>query len=234
MKEMMEKAGNSHLLTVLSYPNAGHLIEPPYTPHARFSKFMTVDTRQKGRQWQTEWFEVKMPKSKIQVQVLTDVSVSCCLCSDGSVGWRDGSTFSCSGGRLEEDADLSEGKSVRRYKPWCNFSFPPVTKLIMILLQFNLNTTITQRATRPANFRSFTRLQFTQLWFIFWFYNICFHIFIVCICWQPKTQQSSSSFSTVKTLEHIFCLTAVLVKTASIWNLHSWFLTSNIVNSVLK
>uniref|UniRef100_A0A4W6DBF7 Acyl-CoA thioesterase 19 n=1 Tax=Lates calcarifer TaxID=8187 RepID=A0A4W6DBF7_LATCA len=35
MKEMMERAGNSHLLTILSYPNAGHLIEPPYTPHAR-------------------------------------------------------------------------------------------------------------------------------------------------------------------------------------------------------
>ncbi|KAG8012404.1 Acyl-coenzyme A thioesterase 4 [Nibea albiflora] len=47
MKEMMEKAGNSHLLTVLSYPNAGHLIEPPYTPHARFSKFITVHSRQR-------------------------------------------------------------------------------------------------------------------------------------------------------------------------------------------
>uniref|UniRef100_A0A672FTZ0 Acyl-CoA thioesterase 19 n=1 Tax=Salarias fasciatus TaxID=181472 RepID=A0A672FTZ0_SALFA len=35
MKEMMERAGNSHLLTVLSYPDTGHLIEPPYTPHVR-------------------------------------------------------------------------------------------------------------------------------------------------------------------------------------------------------
>uniref|UniRef100_A0A3P8TT41 Acyl-CoA thioesterase 19 n=1 Tax=Amphiprion percula TaxID=161767 RepID=A0A3P8TT41_AMPPE len=42
MKEMMERAGNSHLLTVLSYPNAGHLIEPPYTPHVRISMFRTV------------------------------------------------------------------------------------------------------------------------------------------------------------------------------------------------
>uniref|UniRef100_UPI0037E8329C peroxisomal succinyl-coenzyme A thioesterase-like n=1 Tax=Semicossyphus pulcher TaxID=241346 RepID=UPI0037E8329C len=39
MKEMMERAGNSHLLTVLSYPNAGHLIEPPYTLHSRASLF---------------------------------------------------------------------------------------------------------------------------------------------------------------------------------------------------
>uniref|UniRef100_A0A672F8G6 Acyl-CoA thioesterase 19 n=1 Tax=Salarias fasciatus TaxID=181472 RepID=A0A672F8G6_SALFA len=44
MKEMMERAGNSHLLTVLSYPEAGHLIEPPYTPHVRFSKFKSVGT----------------------------------------------------------------------------------------------------------------------------------------------------------------------------------------------
>ncbi|XP_044048884.1 peroxisomal succinyl-coenzyme A thioesterase-like isoform X2 [Siniperca chuatsi] len=46
IREMMERAGNSHLLTVLSYPNAGHLIEPPYTPHARASTFKTVDTHQ--------------------------------------------------------------------------------------------------------------------------------------------------------------------------------------------
>ncbi|KAM7003214.1 LOW QUALITY PROTEIN: peroxisomal succinyl-coenzyme A thioesterase-like [Tautogolabrus adspersus] len=47
IKEMMERAGNSHLLTVLSYPNTGHLIEPPYTPHVRATTFVTVDSRQK-------------------------------------------------------------------------------------------------------------------------------------------------------------------------------------------
>ncbi|KAM3870189.1 peroxisomal succinyl-coenzyme A thioesterase-like [Diretmus argenteus] len=40
MKEMMERAGNRHLLTVLSYPNTGHIIEPPYSPHTRASNFM--------------------------------------------------------------------------------------------------------------------------------------------------------------------------------------------------
>ncbi|XP_038563013.1 peroxisomal succinyl-coenzyme A thioesterase-like isoform X1 [Micropterus salmoides] len=45
--EMMERAGNSHLLTVLSYPNTGHLIEPPYIPHARASSFRSVSTREK-------------------------------------------------------------------------------------------------------------------------------------------------------------------------------------------
>uniref|UniRef100_A0A667YY82 Acyl-coenzyme A thioesterase 2, mitochondrial-like n=1 Tax=Myripristis murdjan TaxID=586833 RepID=A0A667YY82_9TELE len=39
--DMMERAGNSHLLTVLSYPRAGHLIELPYSPHCRASKFLT-------------------------------------------------------------------------------------------------------------------------------------------------------------------------------------------------
>ncbi|XP_075945918.1 uncharacterized protein LOC142947931 [Anarhichas minor] len=42
MKEMMQRAGNEHLLTVLSYPNTGHLIEPPFTPFARASNFKTV------------------------------------------------------------------------------------------------------------------------------------------------------------------------------------------------
>ncbi|KAJ4938108.1 hypothetical protein JOQ06_002734 [Pogonophryne albipinna] len=42
MKEMMERAGNSHLLTVLSYKNAGHLIEPPFMPFTRASTFKTV------------------------------------------------------------------------------------------------------------------------------------------------------------------------------------------------
>uniref|UniRef100_A0A3P8TYD0 Acyl-CoA thioesterase 19 n=1 Tax=Amphiprion percula TaxID=161767 RepID=A0A3P8TYD0_AMPPE len=45
--EMMERAGNSHLLTILSYPKTGHRIEPPYTPHVRAGIFRTVDTRQK-------------------------------------------------------------------------------------------------------------------------------------------------------------------------------------------
>uniref|UniRef100_A0A672FKA3 Acyl-CoA thioesterase 19 n=1 Tax=Salarias fasciatus TaxID=181472 RepID=A0A672FKA3_SALFA len=44
MKDMMERAGNSHLLTILSYPDAGHLIEPPYTPHIRATKFRSATT----------------------------------------------------------------------------------------------------------------------------------------------------------------------------------------------
>nr|XP_055047058.1 peroxisomal succinyl-coenzyme A thioesterase-like [Misgurnus anguillicaudatus] len=42
MKLIMEKAGNLHLLKVLTYPGAGHLIEPPYTPHIRASNFINL------------------------------------------------------------------------------------------------------------------------------------------------------------------------------------------------
>ncbi|XP_036962234.1 peroxisomal succinyl-coenzyme A thioesterase-like isoform X1 [Acanthopagrus latus] len=69
MEEMMEQAGNSHLLTVLSYPNAGHLIEPPYTPHARASLFRSIATREKSR------FNLRLTKSGLQTCVLMAVSV---------------------------------------------------------------------------------------------------------------------------------------------------------------
>lgn len=46
IKQMMEKAGNSHLLTTLIYPNTGHLIEPPYTPHTRTSLFRSIKIRE--------------------------------------------------------------------------------------------------------------------------------------------------------------------------------------------
>ncbi|CAL8356916.1 unnamed protein product [Lota lota] len=47
MKEMMEMSGNGHLLTVLSYPHTGHLIEPPYSPHCHSSNFINAQSREK-------------------------------------------------------------------------------------------------------------------------------------------------------------------------------------------
>ncbi|KAK6309224.1 hypothetical protein J4Q44_G00206870, partial [Coregonus suidteri] len=47
MKQMMERAGNSHLLTTLSYPGAGHLIEPPYGPHCRACTFVLQPGQQR-------------------------------------------------------------------------------------------------------------------------------------------------------------------------------------------
>ncbi|KAM3610143.1 uncharacterized protein V6R79_026060 [Siganus canaliculatus] len=47
MKEMMQRAGNGHLLSVLLYPGAGHLLEPPYMPHARAGVFRAAVSREK-------------------------------------------------------------------------------------------------------------------------------------------------------------------------------------------
>ncbi|XP_064846038.1 acyl-coenzyme A thioesterase 1-like isoform X1 [Oncorhynchus masou masou] len=47
MTQMMERAGNSHLLTTLSYPGAGHLIEPPYGPHCRACTFVLQPGQQR-------------------------------------------------------------------------------------------------------------------------------------------------------------------------------------------
>lgn len=48
MERIMEKAGNRHLLQVITYPGAGHLIEPPYTPHHRVSNFLVFQSQEKG------------------------------------------------------------------------------------------------------------------------------------------------------------------------------------------
>ncbi|XP_069765311.1 peroxisomal succinyl-coenzyme A thioesterase-like isoform X2 [Narcine bancroftii] len=39
IKKLMKTAGNDHLLTTIFYPQTGHLIEPPYSPHFRITKF---------------------------------------------------------------------------------------------------------------------------------------------------------------------------------------------------
>ncbi|XP_034019156.1 peroxisomal succinyl-coenzyme A thioesterase-like [Thalassophryne amazonica] len=39
MAQLMRAAGNDHLLTVLNYPDTGHLIGPPYSPHFRATNF---------------------------------------------------------------------------------------------------------------------------------------------------------------------------------------------------
>ncbi|XP_075886496.1 acyl-coenzyme A thioesterase 1-like [Nelusetta ayraudi] len=38
MSQRMTAAGKKHLLTVLNYPGAGHLIEPPFSPHCRVAR----------------------------------------------------------------------------------------------------------------------------------------------------------------------------------------------------
>uniref|UniRef100_A0A672T519 Acyl-CoA thioesterase 16 n=1 Tax=Sinocyclocheilus grahami TaxID=75366 RepID=A0A672T519_SINGR len=47
MAMMMEKAGNRHLLEILTYPDAGHLIEPPYSPHFRATNYKLEWTKER-------------------------------------------------------------------------------------------------------------------------------------------------------------------------------------------
>ncbi|XP_041636232.1 peroxisomal succinyl-coenzyme A thioesterase-like [Cheilinus undulatus] len=48
MAKMMQSGGNLHLLSTLTYPNTGHLIEPPYSPHFRATNFIIPDTKEKA------------------------------------------------------------------------------------------------------------------------------------------------------------------------------------------
>ncbi|XP_051805779.1 acyl-coenzyme A thioesterase 1-like [Acanthochromis polyacanthus] len=43
--QTMRAAGNDHLLSRLDYSDTGHLIEPPFSPHFRSTKFVTIDKR---------------------------------------------------------------------------------------------------------------------------------------------------------------------------------------------
>ncbi|KAM9334895.1 peroxisomal succinyl-coenzyme A thioesterase-like [Symphorus nematophorus] len=45
--QTMRAAGKEHLLTRVQYPDTGHLIEPPFSPHFRASNFIVGGTKQK-------------------------------------------------------------------------------------------------------------------------------------------------------------------------------------------
>ncbi|XP_039616991.1 bile acid-CoA:amino acid N-acyltransferase-like isoform X2 [Polypterus senegalus] len=57
IEKMMKEAGNGHLLTKIIYPKTGHLIEPPYSPHIRFSNFVDLHTRKKGK---AKWYSINI------------------------------------------------------------------------------------------------------------------------------------------------------------------------------
>ncbi|XP_042258413.1 acyl-coenzyme A thioesterase 1-like isoform X2 [Thunnus maccoyii] len=50
--QMMHAAGNDHLLTRVHYPDTGHLIEPPYSPHFRATKYLVDTTKAKDEMHQ--------------------------------------------------------------------------------------------------------------------------------------------------------------------------------------
>ncbi|XP_041833104.1 peroxisomal succinyl-coenzyme A thioesterase-like [Melanotaenia boesemani] len=45
--KMMREAGKGNLLTQLDYPDTGHLIEPPFSPHFRATNFIIHSTKEK-------------------------------------------------------------------------------------------------------------------------------------------------------------------------------------------
>ncbi|XP_023147545.2 peroxisomal succinyl-coenzyme A thioesterase-like isoform X1 [Amphiprion ocellaris] len=49
--QTMRAAGNDHLLSRLDYPDSGHLIEPPFSPHFRASTFVTTNKRKAMILW---------------------------------------------------------------------------------------------------------------------------------------------------------------------------------------
>ncbi|XP_049893163.1 bile acid-CoA:amino acid N-acyltransferase-like isoform X5 [Epinephelus moara] len=51
IKETLKAAGKSQLFTRLSYPGAGHLIEPPYTPHSRASLWSVKQNKKAFLLW---------------------------------------------------------------------------------------------------------------------------------------------------------------------------------------
>lgn len=44
---LMREAGKEHLLSRLAYPDTGHLIEPPFSPHFRATTFVIHSSKEK-------------------------------------------------------------------------------------------------------------------------------------------------------------------------------------------
>ncbi|KAK5619783.1 hypothetical protein CRENBAI_007384 [Crenichthys baileyi] len=47
MAQVIEAAGKTHLLYRLEYPNTGHLMEPPFSPHFRATNLTLHGTKDK-------------------------------------------------------------------------------------------------------------------------------------------------------------------------------------------
>lgn len=123
----MEKAGNRHLLTVLTYPGAGHLIEPPYTPHFRASNFILQEMKEKSKH---AWTTVSFPFciGSIYLDLLkcavvcactclnTHWMCCCCCCSCHAVGWTGKTARIRTGGRMGEDFSISAAAPLLQFK----------------------------------------------------------------------------------------------------------------------
>lgn len=94
----MKKAGKDHLLTLVQYPEAGHLIEPPYMPHFRATRFNKSGERE---------------ATLALFHLLAFLNARLCS-SDCRVGGNHQTSFGCSGRLLEEDPGVFTAAPVLR------------------------------------------------------------------------------------------------------------------------
>lgn len=104
MSQRMTAAGKKHLLTVLNYPGAGHLIEPPFSPHCRVARLNKKSTSCSCQ-------EKALPSHPLTQDALTEVCVCVCFSYIGARGTNQ-TSLRRPGGRLVEDLGLPTASSV--------------------------------------------------------------------------------------------------------------------------
>lgn len=100
----MTAAGKKHLLTVLNYPGAGHLIEPPFSPHCRVARLNKKSTSCSCQ-------EKALPSHLLTQDALTEVCVCVCFSYIGARGTNQ-TSLRRPGGCLVEDLGLPTASSV--------------------------------------------------------------------------------------------------------------------------
>lgn len=108
MEETLRAAGKHQLFTCLSYPGAGHLIEPPYTPNSRASLWSVKPVKREPR----PRFITCCPYISNMRLFIVMLNINChgalsFFCRDHSVGRSSCIPRCCPGRRLEEDPGIS-------------------------------------------------------------------------------------------------------------------------------
>lgn len=146
--QKMHDVGKAHQLTRIDYPDAGHLIEPPFSPHFRATNFMVKDKYKGGftsERCATDIFDRKI--------IYPSVFLFHCWCSHCPVGRTNQASLRCSGGFLEEDTRflsaaslqhyLSQSKTVSDHVSWAQINHSYTTLLTTCVIMTPAHTYIT-------------------------------------------------------------------------------------------